>query len=159
MKIDREHAVCFTGHRYAPQNCMLSALRAIERLVRGGTTVFIAGGALGFDTIAARAVLSDIINCNIYPLDTPLAYNDDVRSNLMKQRMRFEGQSLFPEAMTNDIRLNGSGDSRRKYVYAPSDNVYRYYNDLWQTEDTYTCFIDYGGGNPSNMADEIKSAG
>lgn len=106
-----------------------------------------------------RAVLSDIINCNIYPLDAPLAYNENVRTNLMRQRMRFEGQSLFPEATTNDIRLNGSGDSRRKYVYAPSDNVYRYYNDLWQTEDTYTCFIDYGGGNPSNMADEIKSAG
>ncbi len=65
MKIDREHAVCFTGHRYAPQNCMLSALRAIERLVRGGTTVFIAGGALGFDTIAARAVLSEKKN---YPM-------------------------------------------------------------------------------------------
>ena len=106
-----------------------------------------------------RAVLSDITNCNIYPLDAPLSYNDATRTNLMRQRLRFDLQTLFPEAITNDIRLNGSNDWVRKFVYAPSDNVYRYFSNLWQERDTYTCFCDYGPGNPSNMADEIKSAG
>jgi hypothetical protein len=30
---------------------------------------------------------------------------------------------------------------------------------MWQTRDTYTVFFDYGDGNPSNMADEIKVDG
>ncbi|MBQ7181100.1 MAG: hypothetical protein IJR87_07405 [Bacteroidaceae bacterium] len=106
-----------------------------------------------------QAVLSDIVNANIYPLDAPLSYNDEVRSDLMKQRIRFEAQSLFPEAINNDIRLNGHNDDRRKYVYAPSDKIYRYFENLWQTDETYTCFFDYGASNPSNMADEIKVDG
>ncbi len=106
-----------------------------------------------------RAVLSDIINANIYPLEAPLSYNEDVRRNLMKQRIRFEAQSLFPEAITNDIRLNGHADDRRKYVFAPQDNIYRYFDNIWQTQDTYTVFFDYEDGNPSNMADEIKVDG
>lgn len=106
-----------------------------------------------------RAVLSDIVNANIYPISGPLTYDNNTRANLMKQRIRFEAQSLFPEAITNDIRLNGNADDRRKYVYAPSDNIYRYFENLWQTDDTYTCFFDYGASNPSNMADEIKVDG
>jgi uncharacterized phage-like protein YoqJ len=54
--------VCFTGHRdlgtkeekLALWNSLLSEL---ERLIGDGATVFRAGGALGFDTAAALAVL------------------------------------------------------------------------------------------------------
>lgn len=106
-----------------------------------------------------RAILSDIVNCNIYPIDRPLSYNDATRNNLMRQRLRFDAQTLFPECVNNDIRLNGSADARRKYVYAPSDDVYRYFENLWQGNETYTAVIDYSGGNPSMNADEIKSGG
>ena len=106
-----------------------------------------------------RAVLSDIVNCNIYPIDHILAYDDDTRLNLMRQRMRFDAQSLFPECVNNDIRLNGSSDNRRKYVYAPRDIIYRYFDNMWQGDETYVCFFDYAGGNPSMNADEIKAGG
>ncbi len=106
-----------------------------------------------------RAELSNIVNANIYPLDAPLSYNDATRQNLMKQRIRFEGPALFPEAITNNILLNPSRDSRSIYVYYPCDAVYRYCDDLWQTDQSYFFYLNYGGGNPSNMADEIKAGG
>lgn len=53
---------CFTGHRYIPyvqrsalQKRLATELRA---LIVAGVTAFYAGGALGFDTLAAQTVLS-----------------------------------------------------------------------------------------------------
>ena len=106
-----------------------------------------------------RAILSDVINCNIYPLDAPLSYNDEVRNNLMKQRLRYDVQSIFPEIINNDIRQNTSADSRHTYVYIPSDDVYHYLDDMWLTSDTYMCALNYRGGNPSMNADEMKAGG
>ena len=66
---DRTRGCCFTGHRPTalPEAgneekpgmralCLLLD-RAVERAVSDGFTVFYAGGALGFDTLAAEAVL------------------------------------------------------------------------------------------------------
>lgn len=54
--------VCFTGHRDLGGEAELAHLRAalkaeVARLAKEGATVFRAGGALGFDTEAALAVL------------------------------------------------------------------------------------------------------
>ena len=53
--------ICFTGHRQIDSRTrrQLSAelLRELERQIREGASVFRAGGALGFDTLAAQAVL------------------------------------------------------------------------------------------------------
>ena len=66
---DRARGCCFTGHRpnALPEAgneekpgmralCLLLE-RAVERAVSDGFTVFYTGGALGFDTLAAEAVL------------------------------------------------------------------------------------------------------
>jgi len=106
-----------------------------------------------------RNVLSDMINCNIYPIDAPLSYNDDVRNNLMKQRLRFDAQSIFPETMNNDMRQNENGDNRNVFVYIPQDKVYHYLDNMWLTDDTYMVCINYRGGNPSMNADEMKAGG
>lgn len=58
----REKTCCFTGHRRIPTH-HLPLLRArltytITQLAAKGYTYFIAGGALGFDTLAAEAVLT-----------------------------------------------------------------------------------------------------
>ena len=56
-------ACCFTGHRDLPENrTALRALeqaldRAIQAAIADGFTVFYAGGAVGFDLLAAEAVL------------------------------------------------------------------------------------------------------
>lgn len=58
----KEKTVCFTGHRDLPdgsQPVMFRRLKmVIQALYHKGYRYFGAGGALGFDTIAAQAVLS-----------------------------------------------------------------------------------------------------
>lgn len=52
---------CFTGHRdlFLQDTAAIQRLleREIARLIRRGVRIFLAGGALGFDTLAAQAVL------------------------------------------------------------------------------------------------------
>lgn len=52
---------CFTGHREIPENeraALAARLRdTLTALIDRGVTCFSAGGALGFDTLAAQAVL------------------------------------------------------------------------------------------------------
>ena len=52
---------CFTGHRRIPSalhdGLFSRLLRAIEEAYANGYRCFLCGGALGFDTLAARAVL------------------------------------------------------------------------------------------------------
>lgn len=59
--IDAENACCFSGHRAVPREergRLESALQdAIVRLIVRGVTDFVAGGALGFDSMAAKTVL------------------------------------------------------------------------------------------------------
>ena len=66
------------------------------------------GARIGNDD--SRAVLAEMVNCNIYPIDRPLSYNDEVRDNLHKDRMRFDYSALFPEFMNNDIRKKEATD-------------------------------------------------
>lgn len=61
MKDTYIKTVCFTGHRHIPAEVMerLPALlrEAISDLCNRGATTFRAGGAIGFDTLAALTVL------------------------------------------------------------------------------------------------------
>jgi len=60
--IPRGSAICFTGHRHIPAADIprLTAQLAsvIDTQASQGTTHFICGGALGFDTLAAQCVLA-----------------------------------------------------------------------------------------------------
>ncbi len=61
MCVLRDKTCCFTGHRDLPSDQYQSIFdkteEAIERFINMGYRYFGAGGALGFDTIAALAVL------------------------------------------------------------------------------------------------------
>lgn len=52
--------VCFTGHRSINDKEQLQnrLTKVLEQLINNGETDFYAGGAVGFDTLAASAVLS-----------------------------------------------------------------------------------------------------
>lgn len=54
--------VCFSGHRQIPDHVIPTLhtllLQAVEKQIQDGATIFRAGGAVGFDTIAALTVLS-----------------------------------------------------------------------------------------------------
>ena len=57
----REQTCCFTGHRHIPSTQRRALVENLEETVRQlidrGIRYFGAGGALGFDTLAARMVL------------------------------------------------------------------------------------------------------
>lgn len=59
--MDGKKTVCFTGHRAIPQAERAALKRRLRkeilRQIEEGATVFRAGGALGFDTMAAQTVL------------------------------------------------------------------------------------------------------
>ena len=58
----KEKTCCFTGHRNIPldqyQQIADKTEKAIETLIKQGYTIFCAGGALGYDTIAEKIVLN-----------------------------------------------------------------------------------------------------
>ena len=57
----REQTCCFTGHRCLPADTdalYMALTAAVQRLAEEGIRYFGVGGALGFDELAARAVLS-----------------------------------------------------------------------------------------------------
>ena len=107
-----------------------------------------------------KAVLNDIINCCIYPIDAPLSYNDDVRDNLAKQRLRFDGMSLFPEAMNNEIRLKKSTEQKNQDVYIPPTHIYSYFENMTMNEDTRFIYLNAYGYQWCNLhSDEMKAKG
>ncbi len=59
--LDRDQSVCFTGHRRLTPDEMHTAYnqlkQLLEKLYQQGFRSFLCGGALGFDTLAERAVV------------------------------------------------------------------------------------------------------
>ena len=57
----KKHTCCFTGHRVIPsdekETIRYSLKSAIEKAIQNGYRFFGTGGALGFDTMAAKTVL------------------------------------------------------------------------------------------------------
>lgn len=62
MNSEKSTSCCFTGHRSMSENEKQRASEEIKKTVRAlakrGVTTYVVGGALGFDTIAALAVIS-----------------------------------------------------------------------------------------------------
>lgn len=62
LSFTREKSVCFTGHRSVPQDQMEFVLRGLDASINlcidRGYENFIAGGAMGFDTMAACRVIA-----------------------------------------------------------------------------------------------------
>ena len=107
-----------------------------------------------------RAVISDVTNACIYPIDAPISYSDQVRTNLQKQRLRFDVMTLFPEAMSNDLRANHMTDERYQHVYIPERTIYPYFENLWTTEGSYFVYYNAYQCYYSNLYfDEVKCVG
>ena len=96
------------------------------------------------ETSSEKAVVSDIVNACIYPINQPLAYTDVTRDDLSKERIRFDLFSLFPEAITNGIRRADSPQGRWQHVYVSLYNKYQYFDNMtFLNEDMH--FIHYNG--------------
>ena len=104
--------VCFTGHRAIPDEIYptLCALldRELEKQIENGARIFRAGGALGFDTLAALCVLSARVRHPEIRLELILPSPDqaqrwDPRDRAIYKEIlaradshRYVGQSYFP---------------------------------------------------------------
>lgn len=107
------------------------------------------------------ANVTDIENACIYPIDAPLAYDNATRDNLGKERIRFDGMALFPEAITNGIRRADSQEDKYQHVYIPANKVYQYFDNMSILSDE-TNFIYFNGYriNWANYTqDEMKAIG
>ena len=107
-----------------------------------------------------HAILNDIVNCCIYPIESPLSYNDDVRDALSRQRLRFDGMTLFPEAMNNEIRLKLSGDVKNQDVYIPVTKIYNYFENMQMNDQTTFIYLNAYNYQWCNLhSDEMKAKG
>lgn len=95
-------------------------------------------------TQSEMAVVSDIVNACIYPIDKPLAYTDVLRNDLGKERIRFDLFALFPEAITNGIRRADSPLGKWQHVFVSLYNRYNYFDNM-RVLNEETHFIHYNG--------------
>ncbi|MBO7119473.1 MAG: hypothetical protein J6W03_04055 [Bacteroidaceae bacterium] len=96
------------------------------------------------DTNSENAIVTDIVNACIYPIDKPLGYTDVTRDDLSKERIRFDLFALFPEAITNGIRRADSPLGKWQHVFVSLYNKYNYFDNMKVlNEDTH--FIHYNG--------------
>ncbi len=112
-------------------------------------------------TNSSMAVVTDIANACIYPIDKPLGYTDVVRDDLGKERIRFDLFALFPESITNGIRRADSPLGKWQHVFVSLYNRYQYFeNMIILNEETH--FIHYNGYNTAwanYCGDEDKAFG
>ena len=96
------------------------------------------------ETNSEKAVVSDIVNACIYPISTPLGYNDVTRDDLGRERIRFDLFALFPEAITNGIRRADSPLGKWQHVFVSLYNRYNYFDNMTvMNEETH--LIHYNG--------------
>lgn len=112
------------------------------------------------DNMSDSVLNYNVLNGIIYGIDAPLAYTDQVRGNLQRQRIRFESMTMFPEAMTNDIRKCQSTDFRHQFIHIPPTSQYQYFENMELTDDTWFVYLNSYGYDWCNLnADELKAEG
>lgn len=99
-----------------------------------------------------------IRNGIIYPLNQLLAYTQDVRNNLHKERIRWDITAQFPEFMNNDLRLQYYHRPKRTGI--PTSIVYPYLDDCWIADDNYFFYYNgYNEGMKNFQGDELNIRG
>ena len=103
---------------------------------------------------------NNIRNGIIYPIDKLLWYSDDTRNNMQKQRIRWSVPSMWPEFMNNDIRCSEITDEKHKNIYIPTDDEYKYLEDVDISKETQFFYWTGRGNGWMNMqGDEMSIRG
>ena len=103
---------------------------------------------------------NDIRNGIIYPINKLLIYSDETRDNMQKQRIRWSVPSMWPEFMNNDIRCSTISDEKHQYVYIPTDDQYKYLEDVDISKDTkFFYWPGYNRGWANMQGDEMTIRG
>ena len=129
MKIS---ACCFTGHRIIPVNelNMLSGelMKAVEELILQGVTDFYAGGAIGFDMLAAEAVLKLRNKYSRIKLHIiiPCENQEKMWSKDNKERYRRINDAADEVKCLSPVYFNGCMQVRNRYLVDNSDILIAY---------------------------------
>ena len=103
---------------------------------------------------------NNIRNGIIYPINQLLWYDDVTRDGLQKGRIRWSVPSMWPEFMNNDIRCSEITDTKHKNVYIPTDQEYKYLEDVDISKDTQFFYWTGRGNGWQNMqGDEMTIRG
>ena len=103
---------------------------------------------------------NNIRNGIIYPIDKLLYYSYETRANLQKYRIRWAVPSMWPEFMNNDIRCSEITDEKHKNVYIPTDEQYKYLEDVDISKDTeFYYWTGRGNGWQNMQGDEMTIRG
>ena len=103
---------------------------------------------------------NNIRNGIIYPIDKLLYYSDATRDNLQRQRIRWSVPSMWPEFMNNDIRCSEITDEKHKNVYIPTDEQYKYLEDVDISNETrFNYWTGRGNGWQNMQGDEMSIRG
>ena len=119
------------------------------------------------DKVGARVMREDedlrertAINGYLYEINAPIAYNEEIRNNLARTRIRMDCMSFFPEVMNNDIRRVPLKDAPHQWVHFPDDEEYRYISNLSINRgSTFVYYNAYGYKFGSLCGDEVKCVG
>lgn len=99
-------------------------------------------------------------NAVIYPINQLLWYSEETRDNLLRQRLRWDVASMFPEFLNNDIRGQTQTTQRHLTVGIPTDNEYKYFQDMDILEGTkFYYLLGRGKGWPNYLGDEFNVIG
>ena len=102
----------------------------------------------------------NVRNGIIYPINKLLVYDDATRNNMAAQRIRWDVSAMFPEMMTNDIRLPELTDEKHMDAGFPVDNIYRYLENAWIAEGTELGYSSgKGRGFRNYLSDEFQAWG
>lgn len=126
----KEFTCCFTGHRDLGTDFKKESLKnAIENLIQRGVKIFIAGGALGFDTEAALEVLRQKkagadVELHIYVPCTDQASRFSFREKWLYKKILKHADYVD---MPNEAYFNGCMKIRNYKMVDASSYVIAYY--------------------------------
>lgn len=94
-------------------------------------------------------------NSVIYPIDNVLAYDNQTRVNLQKNRLRYDVFEFMPEAMSNDMRIMGYF---KRFFFT---NDYQYFEDCTINSElsNFMMLNGWDQGWPNYQADEFLCEG
>lgn len=101
--------------------------------------------------------LIKLLNAIIYPIDKVLVYDQHVRQELMRFRLRYDVWEFAPEMMSNDMRTMSYF---MRYSF-PADEIYQYFEDInINTKDMIFYLLNGINQNwPNYQADEMLCEG
>lgn len=129
----KDRVCCFTGHRDLSKEEYLELRpilqEAIEKLFLQGVDTFIAGGAIGFDTMAATEVLN--LQRKLYPsmkliLAIPCVGQEDRWTPIQKALYQQIRQLATAEFVLSPYYYNGCMHKRNDFMVEHSSHIIAY---------------------------------